>query len=111
MAVHMTFVAHLQLEQSCGQSLDDLLGPLRVTVNGRIPRARARALRATRWALVTMLFRYSRMILAWRLRGDHRQSPFFSARTGRPILPPIERGRLVTRTPQKKLATRRSGCG
>lgn len=111
MAVQTTFIDRAYLERAgVERPLDELLGPLRVTVNGRIPPELARPLKATRWALVKMLFRYSPMILAWRLRGEHKQSPFFDARTGLPTRPPQERGRLVA-APPKQLTPKRAGCG
>ena len=84
LAIVETVVDRSQLDAS----IDDLLGPVLVRVNGRFPRALARRLRATRWALVKMLARYGPMLLMWRLRGAHKASPLFDPSTGRPVREP-----------------------
>lgn len=68
-------VAGVQLSQT---GLAPLLGPVRATVNGRIPKAERFALRATRWALFTMISRLGTKMLMWRLRGQQRSNPFFN---------------------------------
>jgi hypothetical protein len=35
-----------------------------------------------------LMLRFGRLVIRWRLRGDHRRSPFFDARTGTPIVEP-----------------------
>ncbi len=70
------------------RSLEDVLGPVIVRVNGQFSKEEAKALKATRPALVGMLFRYSRMLAGWRLRGHHKRSPFFDSQTGEPIVTP-----------------------
>lgn len=72
MAVVHTIVDRSQIERP----LDELLGPVRVYVNGRFDKALARQLHATGWALVRMLWRYAPMLLRWRLRGDHKRWAF-----------------------------------
>ena len=65
------------------RSLDDSLGSVRARVNS--PSAPSES---GKWKLVSMLLRYGGMLLKWRLRGDHKHSPFFNARTGQPIIAP-----------------------
>lgn len=91
-------------------SLSDMLGPVRVTVNKRFAPEQARRLKATRRALMKMLFRYAPMILRWRVRGDHKRSPFFEPTTGRPVVTP-RRLWQVNALPEPGLKPRRAGCG
>jgi hypothetical protein len=52
---------------------DEVFGPVQVRLNGTYEPEVAKRLRATRWALVRMLFRFSWMLLRWRLSGAHRR--------------------------------------
>jgi len=83
---HMPFMGmvHACIDRSHDKrSLDDMLGPVRVRVNNP-----AAPNESSTWALIPMLLRYGGMLLWWRLRGDHKRSPFFNARTGAPIVAP-----------------------
>jgi hypothetical protein len=70
------------------ESLDPLFGPVRARVNGAFDKSEAVALRATRAALLSMLWHYSRLFLGWWWRGEHKKSPFFDPGTGAPVLEP-----------------------
>ncbi len=63
--------------------VEESLGPVRARVNN----ADAPSESGT-WELVRMILRYGSMLVMWRLRGDHKLSPFFSAHTGEPIVVP-----------------------
>lgn len=69
------------------------LGPIRARVNGRFaqgdrgPDDHAELEAFERWSL-PMILRFARIVLAARLRGDHRRSPFFDSRTGDPVAVP-----------------------
>jgi hypothetical protein len=76
-------------EPASGPSLDEAVGPIRARVNGSYPPDRQAELKATRWALVTMLAHFGALMLWWRARGDHRKHPFFDPKTGAPIREPV----------------------
>ncbi len=75
-------------QPSVDGALDELLGPIRARVNGKFSKEEAKALKATRLALVAMLTRYGSMMAGWKLRGHHKRSPFFNNQTGEPIATP-----------------------
>lgn len=69
-------------------SLDDVVGPVRGSVFQQFAiggRSAARRDGAPSWKI---LARAIRLILLWRLRGDHRRSPLFTADTAEPIVTP-----------------------
>lgn len=61
------------LGDGAGPPSSDVIGPVRARINGSYDPADAKRLRATSGALVPMLFRLSRMLLGWRIRGAHRR--------------------------------------
>ena len=79
-------------------TLDDALGPLRARVNTKLKGAQAWALRADTASLLRMLAHLTPLTLRWWWRGEHRRSPFFDARTGKPAAP-VER--LYTQLPSR----------
>lgn len=108
MAIMCTMIDREQLDTP----LDEVLGPLRATVNSKqIPKERRKARKATRLALLKMLFRYAPMILRWRWRGAHKHSPFFEPTTGRPVIEPRAVAQLEAPGPEPELVPRRAGCG
>jgi hypothetical protein len=74
--------------EALAHPIEAIVGPLRVTVNGKIPREKAQERKATVWALLKMIFRFSCISGRWWWRGDHKRSIFFDAHTGQPILAP-----------------------
>lgn len=71
-------------EAAAGRPLDAVLGPVRARVYGRYAKGGRTELRAHDGVPVSEILRVAGRLLVWRLRGDHRRSPFFDARTGRP---------------------------
>ncbi len=70
-----------------GRSRDETLGPVRAGVNGRYATGDRTEINAHDRAPLSVLFRMSRKLLGWRLRGDHNRSPFFD-NTGAPTVVP-----------------------
>jgi hypothetical protein len=63
------------------------LGPVRARVYGRFARGDRSQLEAHDRVPVSLLMGVARLVLAARLRGDHRRSPFFR-RTGELVSAP-----------------------
>ena len=84
-------VPFIGLIHSCmnteGKSRDETLGPVRAGVNGRYATGDRTEINAHDRAPLSLLFRMSRKLLGWRLRGDHNRSPFFD-NTGAPTVVP-----------------------
>ncbi len=76
------------LQRPEGEPLEALLGPVLARINGHFPAARARRIRATRLALLTMLLGLLWMTLRWRLAGRHGPLMFFDPKTRAPIREP-----------------------
>jgi len=74
-----------------GSSRDDVLGPIRARIFGRFARSRSgdrSKLDAHDGTPLGMVLGFMLVLLAARLRGDHRRSPFFDAATGAPVATP-----------------------
>jgi len=69
---------------SAGVSRDEALGPIRARVQGRFAKGDRAQLDAHERFPTSQLFRFVPLLLLWRLRGDHKRSPFFDAQTGEP---------------------------
>jgi hypothetical protein len=71
-----------------GPARDAALGPVRARVNvGSAKRdAAAHGIRSS--GVLSSVLHFARLILAARLRGDQKASPFFDARTGRLVVAP-----------------------
>lgn len=83
-------------------TLERALGPVQVWSFRRYAKGDGAALPADRVPIPLMVLRLLGSMLKWRLRGDHRRSPFFEPRTGTPIASPrvlstIEREELSRR--------------
>ena len=74
--------------ESQGRALDEVLGPIRGRGHARFATGNRAELDATDRFPARVILRLFGISLAARLRGDHRRSPFFDARTGAPIAPP-----------------------
>ena len=72
------------------RSLGAALGRVRARVNGDAARGDPATRPAFDRAPVSMLLRFAGKLLTWRLRGDHKRSPFFDPQTGEPIVTPRE---------------------
>ena len=71
-----------------GRSRDAALGPVRARVFARFAKGDRTELDAHDRAPVSMFLGFAGFLLMARLRGDHKHSPFFEARTGEPIVTP-----------------------
>jgi hypothetical protein len=75
-----------------GRSREAVLGPVRSRCNAKAAKAKALAkgetLDAYDTAPLSMLFRFSRILLMAWLRGDGKRSPLFDAQTGAPCASP-----------------------
>ena len=71
-----------------GRLRDAVLGPVRARVFGRFAKGDRTAPDAHDRAPVSMFLHLAGFLLMARLRGDHKRSPFFDARTGEPIATP-----------------------
>ena len=68
------------------QSLDEVLGPVRVRVNGDFG-GEAKTMSATRWDTARMMMHFGPMFASWWVQGEQRRSPFFRP-DGEPIVAP-----------------------
>ena len=76
------------------RTLDEMLGPVLAGVNGKSARGDRKEIDAHDTAPLRVLLRVYGKLFAWRLRGDHKRSPFFDSR-GAPVAEPqrmYERG-------------------
>jgi hypothetical protein len=73
--------------EAAGLPADVALGPVRARVYGRFARGDRSQLEAHDRVPVSLLMGVARLVLAARLRGDHRRSPFFR-RTGELVSAP-----------------------
>jgi hypothetical protein len=72
-----------------GQSLDAVLGPVRMRVMARNATGDRGRLTAAHDGFPLSIYAGTVWrLLRWRLAGDHRRSPFFDAVSGRPIAEP-----------------------
>jgi len=78
---------------TAGDSLDQVLGPVRVRVMTRHARGDLGTLPDAHDGFsLSHIARILWKILTWRVRGDHQHSPFFDPETGVPIAAPLLRG-------------------
>lgn len=66
----------------------DALGPIRARVFREFATGDVAAIPPDNQSRWTMLARLAVLIISWRLRGDHRRSPFFDAASGAPLKAP-----------------------
>jgi hypothetical protein len=69
-------------------SRDAALGPIRGRVHRRFAKGDPSTLPRDGAPLPLIVFRLMRLMLLWRLRGDHKRSPLFEPGTARPIVAP-----------------------
>jgi hypothetical protein len=69
--------------------LDTLIGPVRARVNGSGARGDTRGLNIHRSAPLSLYLRFGRMVIASKLNGEYKRSPFFDRDTGKPIVLPL----------------------
>lgn len=69
-------------------TLEEALGPVRWRVEGRYARGAPAGEAVHDRVPVRMILRVARLLLMARLKGDHKRSPFFDARTGKPVAVP-----------------------
>lgn len=70
------------------RSLDELLGPVTIRIMGRYAKGDRAALNAHDGFALSHFAGIVWKLLKWRIRGDHKRSPFFDAQTGRPLVAP-----------------------
>ena len=70
------------------RTLDEMLGPVSVRVMGRHARGDRAALDAHDGFIASQFAGIVWKLLKWRVRGDHKRSPFFDAKTGAPVAEP-----------------------
>jgi hypothetical protein len=66
----------------------DALGPIRARVFRKFAIGDVAAIPPDSQSRWTMLLRIFALVISWRLRGDHKRSPFFDARSGAPLKAP-----------------------
>lgn len=69
------------------QSLDEAIGPVRAGVHGKFARGDRAEISAHDWAPLFVLVRMFPKLIWWRLKGDHKRTPFFDE-TGTPTVEP-----------------------
>jgi hypothetical protein len=77
---------------AAGKTRDELLGPVRARIYARFATGDRDRLDADAGLPLRLLARVAPILIAARLRGDHRRSPFFDPATGQPIAPPQRPG-------------------
>ncbi len=70
------------------RSLDDVLGPLGKGVFGRYAKGDRTNIDAYDGLALAMILNFLGRALRFRMRGDHKHSPFFNEATGQPIVTP-----------------------
>lgn len=84
-------IPFVSLIHSCmrveNQTLDEVIGPVRAGVNGKYAKGNRAGLNAHDKVPLPVLFRVIRKLLGWRLRGDHKHTPFFDT-AGVPVATP-----------------------
>jgi hypothetical protein len=65
----------------------DALGPIRARVFRKFAIGDVAAIPPDNQSRWTMVLRLAVLIISWRLRGDHKRSPFFDAASGAPLKP------------------------
>ena len=81
---------HSCLDSSASpDGLDGLVGPVRAGVNGTDAKGDTSGLDISDSAPLSIYWRFFRLVIGTKLRGEHRKSPLFNRETGRPIVKPI----------------------
>ncbi len=84
---NVPFVGWIQLHGGAGRdgrAWDEALGPVRARVGVGFAKGERSQLGSGGRGTLPVLLRFARVVLAARLRGDHKASPFFDPRTGAP---------------------------
>lgn len=69
-------------------TLDSALGPIRQRCMGRFAKGDTSGLDVHDRVPLSLIARIARMLVAWKLRGDRKHSPFFDAASGAPASVP-----------------------
>ena len=91
---------------SAGRALDAALGPVRAHVNTDHAKPDAAGRKTRTSGLLPSLLRFARLLLQARLRGDHKASPFFDARSGQPTAIP----RVLSESELREVERRRDSA-
>ena len=70
------------------RSLDEVLGPVRYHVMAKYANGDMTGIDAYEKFPLHQIFPFMWNLLRWRIRGDHKRSPFFDAETGEPVVTP-----------------------
>jgi hypothetical protein len=70
------------------RSLDAELGPVRARIQARFAVGRPEGPKVYDGAPLSMVAPIMARLVGWRLRGDHKRSPFFDNETGEPVVAP-----------------------
>lgn len=70
------------------RGMEKTLGPVRFRIFGRFAKAGVEGPPVKQGISIPSVLRFSRMLVLWRWRGDHKRSPFFDAETVQPIATP-----------------------
>lgn len=81
---NVPFVGWIQLHSDAGRGREEALGPVRARVNVGSARGERSRLGSGGRSTLPVLLRFAGVVLAARLRSDHKASPFFDPRTGAP---------------------------
>lgn len=85
---HLPFVGLIHLCIAVGkESLDKMIGPVRAGVHGRYARGDRAEIKAHDKVSFLLLIRIIRKLIWWRMRRDHRRTPFFDE-NGAPTVAP-----------------------
>ena len=69
--------------------LDALIGPVRARLNGESATGDTANLEITEGTPISLYWRFGKLVLMTKLRGEHKRSPLFDRDTGLPIVKPI----------------------
>ena len=87
----LPFVGLIQTHAESGpakRSREESLGPVRAHVNTGAAKPDAGGQKVRTIGALRSILRFAGLVLQARLRGDHKRSPFFDARTGEPSVTP-----------------------
>ncbi len=93
-------VSFITLIHSCldanGKSLDGVFGPVRMRVGTKNAKG---AVKSSAFGAISVILRLVAMLAGARLTGSYKRTPFFSGRTGAPVVTP----KVLSRSEREKL--------
>jgi hypothetical protein len=79
---------HTCIDREAAKTVDVVLGPVRARIFGRFAKTGLEGPPMKNGLSIPSVLRFSRLMLLWRLRGDHKRSPLFDTETGDPSAVP-----------------------